>query len=70
VDLGVEVATEAQGKCTKLFVRTVKKNVKCRLSPARTGRYIARNASPSTGSPGSKINLLVLITFNLNFFIY
>jgi len=49
VDKVVEVVmTGALAKCTRLFVRTVNKNVKFHLSREKTVRFIARTVFQST----------------------
>ena len=68
MDLEAEVISEAQERCTRPFVPTASKNVKCPSSPAGTGLYIVRNASLSTGSPGTKIDKYHKIVLSISFF--
>ena len=62
VDKVVEVVmTEGRGKCTKLFARIVKKNVKSPLSQEKTVRFIVRIVFQSIKMAAANTNGLGLI---------
>jgi len=70
VDLGGPGGVSAvRERCIRLFVPTVRKNVKYRLCRLKAGPSIAGIVYRSTGSPGSKVinrvswNILPLFCF-------
>ena len=50
----VEVSAEAREKCTKQFVRIVRKSAKFLLSREATGPYIAKNVFPRERKAAAK----------------